>query len=284
MDKLENILKSITESSSKTTIRGRLEDAIKNRYPVSFFYKGPPNEVLPGRRVKVELVASGLTKKGNLAVRGYVQPPSTSKKGFKEHGWRIFLINRISPGSLNVYSDEQFNEKRPQYKEGDDSSFSVTYVKTNWGTIKEPKISEPTPQEPEIKIEKPQTDELPQPKPKEKPNDIIPDNKKSKVLDNLKTKVKIINNEKQITPDDFINSVSELYKTKIEDWKIKQQEIGGNLTPGEGTRRKFEKETELELFSFINKENIKIKETEEDIETNEILQEEIKKIKGLIFY
>ena len=117
-----------------------------------------------------------LTKKGYMAIRAYVQPPSTSKKGFKKHGWRTFLVTRMS--NIQINTDEVFDTKRPGYKEGDDRSFSVTYAKTDWGVKSNPKpIEKPTPQpkiepttKPETKVE-PQKTELPQPKPVEKPQD-----------------------------------------------------------------------------------------------------------------
>ncbi len=137
--------------------------------PVSFDYRGPRGEVLPGRRIKTELVASGLTKKGNLAFRGWVQPPSVSKKGFTEHGWRTFLLDRISSGSIQVYEDEQFDNKRPGYKEGDDSSFSTTYVTSDWGTTP-PAPQERKPSKTPVPKQEPEKQKLPEPKPKEKRN------------------------------------------------------------------------------------------------------------------
>ena len=102
--------------------------------------------------------------------------PSTSKKGFKKHGWRTFLVSRMS--DIQINTDEVFDIKRPSYKEGDDRSFSVTYAKTDWGVKSNPKPvqkptelpkTEPTPvQEPTTKVEPAKT-ELPQPKPVEKP-------------------------------------------------------------------------------------------------------------------
>ena len=56
-----------------------LANAIKKRNPISFFYNGPRDQVQAGRRVKVEVVALGLSKKGNMIIRGWVQPPSRSK-------------------------------------------------------------------------------------------------------------------------------------------------------------------------------------------------------------
>lgn len=274
-------LTSILEANPKTSIRSRLEYAIKNRLPVSFYYKGPPKDVLSGRRVKVELVASGLTKKGNLAVRGWVQPPSTSKKGFQKHGWRTFLVERISTGSLIMYEDEQFSTKRPNYKEGDDSSFSVTYVTSDWGVTKEPKIEKPS-TEPTLKPTQ-QKDELPQPKPKEKPTAVPTQDLKreNEIFNDLEKKVKIINNEKTLSPDDFKLGIDNLYKKRIDDWKKTQITLGLNTTPGEGTRRKFEKDSEYDLSQMLKKNNIQIKG---DNINQQPLQEEILRIKTLIFF
>jgi hypothetical protein len=274
-------LTSILEANPKTSIRARLEYAIKNRLPVSFYYKGPPKDVLSGRRVKVELVASGLTKKGNLSVRGWVQPPSTSKKGFQKHGWRTFLVERISTGSLIIYEDEQFSTKRPNYKEGDDSSFSVTYVTSDWGVTKEPKIEKPSP-EPTLKPVQ-QKDELPQPKPKEKPTALPTQDLKREndVFNDLEKKVKIINNEKTLSPDDFKIGIDNLYKKRIDDWKKTQTTLGLNTTPGEGTRRKFEKDSEYDLSQMLKKNNIQIKGGNIN---QQPLQEEILRIKTLIFF
>jgi hypothetical protein len=272
---------SILEANPKSSIRARLEYAIKNRLPVSFYYRGPTKDVLAGRRVKVELVASGLTKKGNLAVRGWVQPPSTSKKGFQKHGWRTFLVDRISTGSLIVYEDEQFSSKRPDYKEGDDGSFSVTYVTSDWGAIRQPKIEKPT-SKPTTKPVEPQKDELPQPKPKEKPTSVPTQDfkRENEIFSDLEKKVKTVNNEKILTPDDFKMGIDGLYKKRIEDWKRTQLELGLNTTPGEGTRRKFEKESEFDLSQLLKRNNIQVKKDETAIP----LQEEISRIKTLIFF
>jgi hypothetical protein len=166
----------------KTTKTKPIVDAIKNRKKISFYYSGPrkpkKDSVKPGYRVKAEAVALGLSKKGNLIIRAYVQPPSTSKTGFAKGGWRTFMVGRM--GSVQI-TDEEFESKRPNYKEGDDSSMSVTYVTTDW--TKEPKGVKPTekpqpePQDeptiqapkPEVKPTEPKPEELPQPKPTTKP-------------------------------------------------------------------------------------------------------------------
>jgi hypothetical protein len=64
MINFESILTNILSEAPSRGTQKTLEYAIKNRMPVSFDYRGPRGEVLPGRRIKTELVASGLTKKG----------------------------------------------------------------------------------------------------------------------------------------------------------------------------------------------------------------------------
>jgi len=176
----------------KTTKTKPIVDAIKNRKKVSFYYSGPrkpkKDSVKPGKRIDAEAVALGLSKKGNLIMRAYIQPPSVSKKGFGKTGWRTFMLSRMSDVQI---SDETFDSKRPPYKEGDDNSMSVTYVTSDW--TKQPKVKkekkpvQPTPQpteptltpekptttvtKPEVKTE-PEKQELPQPKPEVKPEPI----------------------------------------------------------------------------------------------------------------
>ena len=177
----ERIIHLINEQTYKGNSNTQpLINARKKRNTVTFYYSGPikpkKDSVKRGTRYKAEVMALGLTKKGYMAIRAYVQPPSTSKKGFKKHGWRTFLVTRMS--NIQINTDEVFDTKRPGYKEGDDRSFSVTYAKTDWGVKSNPKpIEKPTPQpkiepttKPETKVE-PQKTELPQPKPVEKPQD-----------------------------------------------------------------------------------------------------------------
>ena len=173
----------------KTTSNKPIVDAIKNRRKITFDYYGPrkpkKDSVKPGKRIKVEPVAMGLSKRGNLIIRAWVEPPSVSKTGFGKGNWRTFMLARTKNVEI---TDETFDSKRPQYKEGDDKSMSVTYVTSDW--TKTPKIKkekkpapQPTPTKPiekpeveptttvtkpEVKPE-PQKQELPQPKPEVKP-------------------------------------------------------------------------------------------------------------------
>ncbi len=191
---LNKVILTVLEEQNilKTTKTKPIVDAIKNRKKISFYYSGPrkpkKDSVKPGKRIDAEAVALGLSKKGNLIMRAYVQPPSVSKKGFNKTGWRTFILSRMSNVEI---SDQTFDSKRPQYKEGSDNSMSVTYVTSDW--TKQPKVKkekkpvQPTPQptEPTVTPEKPTTtvtkpevktepkkQELPQPKPDVKPEPI----------------------------------------------------------------------------------------------------------------
>lgn len=194
-----NIIKTVLEEADnilKTTANKPIVKAIKNRNPISFFYNGPrKNEktrVKPGRRIKAEVVAMGLSKKGNLIVRAWVEPPSVSKTGFQKGNWRTFMASRM--GSIIIHDEETFDSKRPGYKEGDDKSMTVTYVTSDWTKTPEPKKKQvpPKKQEPKkpeapIKPEnkkpeepkkpeapiKPEKEKLPEPKKKEKPSPVV---------------------------------------------------------------------------------------------------------------
>jgi len=296
MIKFKNILSQILLEAPNGSINKRLKDAIINRHPVSFYYNGPKGEVLPGRRVRAELVAMGLTKKGNMVVRGWVQPPSVSKKGFNntnqntpEYGWRLFIITRMS--GINIYEDETFNQKRPGYNENGDKSLTSIEVKSNWGTLPIPKKEEPKPTvTPTTEPQKTKT-ELPQPKPKQKPTTLPqPEIKRDiEVYDDLKNKINTVNNKKEITSDDVKFGIDTLYKKKLEDWTKSQLSIGNNTKPGEGTRRRLEKDSEIELFKLLKGDNVNVVTTytqpETDVETDQnTLQESLKRIKTLIFF
>jgi hypothetical protein len=140
----------------KTTRNKPIVDAILNRKKITFYYTGPrrpkKDNVKSGYRVKVEPVAMGLSKKGNLVLRAWVEPPSASKKGFSKTHWRTFILARTK--NVEV-TDETFHVKRPGYNEDGDKSMSVVYVKTRWDETPEPNV-EPKPEpveptEPQVK-------------------------------------------------------------------------------------------------------------------------------------
>jgi hypothetical protein len=264
-------------------------DAIKNRNPITFYYTGPrdgKDSVKSGGRYRAEVVAMGLSKKGNLVVRAWVQPPSVSKTGFSKSGWRTFMVGRMS--SVSVLSSETFNQKRPGYKEGNDNSMTVTYVTTDWTKKPETKqIQKPQPPKPEpvqkvVPQEKPkpevtptepekvepQKQELPQPKPEVKPEPVP------------STEVPPKEEPIQVPNQNYTDDQKKLYDTKIKDWISKQKEIGGNIKPGQGTRARISKEVEKELSQ--PKPEVKPNENPEDQE-NETLKESINRIKRLMF-
>jgi hypothetical protein len=280
MINFEKILSKLITEAPVGSKRERLLRAIKSRNPVSFYYNGPREEVLAGRRIKSELVAMGVTKKGNLVVRGWVQPPSVSKKGFGDHGWRLFILDRMS--GIQIYEDETFDAKRPGLNQDGDKSLDVVYATSDWGVIQKPEKPKPQPtptREPEPQPTQPKVEpELPQPKPEDKPS-ATPQpevNFASQVYDELKTKVQDVDGQKQLSPNDFSVALDSLRKRKISDWSNRQREIGKNTTPGEGTRRRIEKDAEIELYNELKKDNVVVAQTP--------LQESISRIKTLIFF
>ena len=203
----QSVPKYLNNSSSRP---GSLASAVKKRNPVSFFYNGPRKTVQAGKRVKAELVALGLSKKGNMIVRAWVDQPSKSKTGFQKGNWRTFMVSRMN--QVEIFDQETFDVKRDGYKEGDDKSMSVTYVTPDWSSTPEPTQQiepeveptqqiepeveptqqrepevEPTQQrEPEVEPTQQTTDSLPQPNPVNLPSiepPIVDDNDEDGPLD-----------------------------------------------------------------------------------------------------
>jgi hypothetical protein len=267
----------------KTTKVKPIVDAIKNRNKISFYYSGPrkgKDSVKSGKRVLVEPVALGVSKKGYLIIRAFVQPPSVTKTGFGKHGWRTFVIGRMTNVEI---SDQVFNEKRPGYNPNEESPngpMVKTYVTVDWS--KQPKITQPTTSKP---AEKPIDTTKPEVKPTQtvvkpiEPEKVVP---KPDELPQPKPEVKPTN---EPTPQDVDNQdletkKKELYKTKQSDWVNKQKEIGGNIKPGQGTRERFKKEVDNELPQPKPEEKPTVN-PEED-EENKNLQENLRRIKSLM--
>jgi hypothetical protein len=282
--KLKNILLEQSLSGKKTK---PLVDAIKNRNPVTFYYSGPTKpdkiSVKRGVRVRAEVVAMGLSKKGNVIVRAYVQPPSVSKKGYDKTNWRTFIVDRMT--NISVLTDETFDNKRPGYKEGSESSkgpMVTTYVTTDWTKtpeVKQKEVPTPQPQEPE----KPSKEPLPQPKVDDKPT-ATPQTQKDNVGDVFKTlQPKDVNGQKIVSTQDYQKAVGNLYKKKEEEWKSTQRELGKNQSAGEGTRKRFDLESNKELSDLLKKNNITVSDNLPEPESQtEPIQETIMRIKTLM--
>jgi hypothetical protein len=288
--KLVNILNEQNLSGRKSK---PLVDAIKNRNPVTFYYSGPrtpeKDSVKSGVRIRAEVVAMGLSKKGNLIVRAYVQPPSVSKKGYNKTNWRTFIVDRMS--NINVIENENFDNKRPGYKEGIESKngpMVTTYVTSDWTKTPEIKTPEEKPKEvvpQDIPKPEPQiTDkELPQPKTdnKPEPQPEIEKNFAEDIFKELSKNVSDVNGEKIITTQDYESSVRNLYKMKENEWVDRQKDLGSNIRPGSGTRKRFDIEANNELSNLLKNNNITVVNELPNNET-EGLQESISRIKTLM--
>lgn len=128
------ILSILIEAANANTVNEKMiKKAIQELNPISFYYSGPrkpkKDSVKAGMRIKAEIVAMGLNKKGNLVVRAFVDKPSASKRGTpsavgqekSNYGWRTFLVSRMS--RLELHSTETIKE-RPFFNKGGDTSLS----------------------------------------------------------------------------------------------------------------------------------------------------------------
>lgn len=287
---LENIILNVIEEQEipKGRISKSLVTAITNRNPVTFYYSGPrdgKDSVKPGARIRAEVVAMGLSKGGNVIVRAHVQPPSVSKKGYGKTNWRTFRIDRMS--SVKILTDETFDTQRPEYKTGEESAMGPmvkTYVTTDWGVKQEPKT-------PEIKQKvkqtepKPVSQELPQPKSSEKPTVTPEIEPKDLATDVFKTlQPKDVNGQKTISTQDFQNAANSIYRLKQDEWKAQQRELGKNVNPGSGTRKRLEMDSNTELSNLLSKDNVNVsdEQPQPEIEGENNLQESINRIKTLM--
>jgi hypothetical protein len=187
----------VEQNILKTAQTKPLVDAIKSKRKITFDYYGPrkpkKDSVRPGRRIKAEPYAIGLSKKGNLIIRMWIEPPSVSKKGFQKTNWRTFMVTRMR--NITIL-DETFIGDKPGYKTGNDNSMTVTYVSLDKSTQPTPvKQKQPIQKKPEIKkpeklqpITKPITNEpkkLPQPKPEKKPEELTKEPEVEKTQDTV---------------------------------------------------------------------------------------------------
>lgn len=107
-----------------------LVDAIANRHPISFMYYGDKNrDVLVGKRQYAEPVAIGISKKGNLMIRCYIEPPTKSKSGYKRSYWRTYLVSGMR--GVVVMKSKTFDLTRPLYNGGGDDRTMVTTLFSN---------------------------------------------------------------------------------------------------------------------------------------------------------
>lgn len=223
--------------------------AIKERRMISFMYTGPrkakkdidgkkEDSVLPGKRVMVSPVALGVSKRGKVIVRCWIEPPTKSKKGYSKKSprdipnWRTYIVARMS----DIKFTENYYDlnKLKGYKENSDKSMTVIYKSAKFSDKSEPKkitkpetkpSQKPSPSpttKPEAKpkptpipspvVTKPAVTPVPKPaptkpevKPKEKPKpqpEKKPETTKPKELPQVKSKEKPPKTPKTVKPDE----------------------------------------------------------------------------------
>lgn len=235
---LSNIYDIVVEELSilKTSKTKPLTDAIEGLKKIEFYYRGPikpkRKSVKAGKRYKVEPFAIGPSKKGNLILRAWIEPPSTSKSGFEKTKWRTFKISRMSDIKI---LDDTF-EKRPGFNENNaDGSMDTVYISADFSKTpkrirkqKPPAKPKPEPKvvqkEPEQKPEEPKDkEELPQPKPKDKPEP--PENIQEPKPEEPSEPEKEIEPEIEPQPQDNTNEPEDINPDEEEEDKNLQENI-----------------------------------------------------------
>lgn len=84
--------------------KGKVEqilEAINTRRTLSFTYIDTIGGGKSGIRLRVQVVAFGVSKAGKRVIRGFVKPPSISYSGLRAKGsWRMFLVKGMKDVEL----------------------------------------------------------------------------------------------------------------------------------------------------------------------------------------
>ena len=272
-----------------------LRKAITDKLPVSIYYSGPPGEVLSGQRIDILPIVLGTkADSGNLVIWAFTFK-GVSKKGLP--GWKMFRVDRIKSIKLNSKLSSFDLDKLPGYIEGKapdamKSLSSVEVYSPYWKEKPEeiPTPTEPTPEKPEeperiptleptIPTQPEEPEEIPtptEPGPVEEP-DSSPMKYRRDVQKTLQTKIKDINGSKIISQQDYDEAINNLRKRKEDEWRTYQKMITGNVRPGEGTRKRFDNTSQMDVDHVLSKNNISVSN-----ETPEPLAEAFKRFKVLI--
>jgi len=277
----------LEQDSSKLMM---IKKSITKRIPITIDYRGPSPEVKSGVRYDIEPVVLGTHfRSDNLVMWAYVFS-GTSKKGLPD--WKMFRIDRINSIKFSP-SVKPFNvNELPGYQKGKAPNAMkslgnvITFSPYWYDDRDEYKIGRPSQQKPEPELELepqdepdstpfPQNEPTPQtePTPQQTPEPEM--DTSGADLNSLLQKTQDIDGQKSISSEEYEKSVRELYKQKEGTWKNDQRSISGNMSPGEGTRKRFDRESRIDLDNFLSQNNI-------NVNNPDMLSETIKRIKFLI--
>jgi hypothetical protein len=221
----ETLLNLLLEQDGKIMTLTR---AISNKLPITIDYGGPIGEVLSGKRYDIQPIVMGKhITSGNLIIWAYVFK-GVSKKGLPN--WKMFRVDRI---------------KTVNFKLGD-KSFELGNIP---GYIKD-KAPNMMKSLQSVDVFSPYISDVAQKQTKTQPQ------KKAyiggKPFDSIIGK-------KEITATEKEHVVRTIYYTLQDMWKNNQRAIvGGNVRPGERTRKRFQREAEIEMNDYMKKYNIKL--------------------------
>lgn len=103
-----------------------IREAIANKQTLSFSYvdTNPPGR--SGRRIRVQVVAYGLSLSGRPVIRAWVKPPSVSYAGLRKAGsWRMFLVPNMSNLKLE---NSKWRTSKPGYNTSGDEGMAVIFT------------------------------------------------------------------------------------------------------------------------------------------------------------
>jgi predicted DNA-binding transcriptional regulator YafY len=105
----------------------KLQDAITNKFVITFYYKGERKGVVDDGYRYVEPYALGVNKHGNTVIRAWLIK-GVSRSGKIDPslvpGWRLFRVDRI--GMINP-TLQKFTTARKGYNSDDQGMTEVTY-------------------------------------------------------------------------------------------------------------------------------------------------------------
>lgn len=101
-----------------------IKSAIQHQKTMDFYYLDKDGK--SGQRVKAQVMAMGVSKKGNMVVRAWVKPPSVSASGLKSKGdWRMFKVKNMKNLKLKP---NKWSTLKPGFNPlGDDSMRKVIH-------------------------------------------------------------------------------------------------------------------------------------------------------------
>lgn len=268
----------LIEQDTKLSV---LRKAIGERLPISIYYSGPPNEVREGQRIDIEPIVLGTNaKSGNLVIWAYVFK-GVSKKGIPN--WKMFRVDRIKSAKFSNIGATQFKlGDLPGYERGKAPSMmkslsSVEIFSPYWFEDDERFTAQPKPFAP--KKPEPPTPQVQPAVPTQRAKTGIPSKDAlTTIYTELQPHIRNVNGQNVISTKEYQNAINNLYRTKEDEFKMYQRAISGHQRPGEGTRKRFEDTSKIDIDKLLQQNNIQVSDEPEALAEGYRIQNRIKRL------